>query len=78
MLAQIEACFHIFDTCEDGVLTRTEFRAMMEATVALNLNRLLETEEGMASMEVQLQKEYSTENLSFWQARHSKHTAIAL
>ena len=36
---QVEACFHMFDTLGNGVLTQPEFRAMMEATVALNLNR---------------------------------------
>ena len=40
---QVEACFHMFNTNGDGVLTQPEFRAMMEATVALNLHRRIST-----------------------------------
>ena len=38
---QVGTCFHMFDTTGNGVLTQPEFRAMMEATVALNLNRFV-------------------------------------
>lgn len=43
---QIEACFVMFDTRNDGKLSHAEFRSMLEATVTLNLKRMLESEEG--------------------------------
>jgi len=65
---QLEACFYMFDTTGDGVLTKPEFRAMVEATVALNLFRMLQTDEGEKALEAQLEKEFSEEMLRFWQA----------
>lgn len=63
---QIEACFYMFDTDRQGTLDKQEFRAMLEATVALKLRYLLQTEEGTAEFEQQLATEYSHENLEFW------------
>jgi hypothetical protein len=63
---QIALCFAMFDTKGDGRLSREEFKAMLEATVTLNLQRVLESEEGSASFAEALKKEYSSENLDFW------------
>lgn len=41
---------------------------MIQATVNLNLDHLLETDHGAAAFEAQLQREFSEENLAFWQA----------
>jgi len=65
---KLQAVFSIFNTSDEDVLTKAEFKAMMEATVALNLLRMLETKEGMKQMETQLEKEYSMETLTFWHA----------
>ena len=66
--AQLEAAFCMFDADKSGELTREEFDAMVHATVNLNLDHLLVTDHGAAAFEAQLTKEYSEENLAFWQA----------
>ena len=40
---------------------------MLEATVTLNLGRMLQTDAGMHHVEMHMEKEYSKENLLFWQ-----------
>jgi len=64
---QVEACFHMFDTDGQGTLSRAEFRAMIQATVNLNLSSLLASDEGREAIEERMQKEFSDENLKFWQ-----------
>jgi len=63
---QIETTFAMFDTTGQGQLTYLEFRSMMEATVTLNLQRMLATDIGEKNVEQQLKKEYSQENIEFW------------
>jgi Ca2+-binding EF-hand superfamily protein len=64
----IKACFVMFDTRGDGNLTYSEFRSMLEATVTLNLKSMLNTKEGLQRVEAHMQKEFSKENLDFWEA----------
>ena len=49
---QIETTFFMFDVDNTGYLSRSEFASMIEATVALNLGRMLLTEEGTTVIEV--------------------------
>ena len=65
---QVEAIFVMFDTDETGVLSRAEFTQLIRATISLNLGSLLCDDKGQEVFEEQLRKEYSDENLSFWQA----------
>ena len=46
----------------------SEFRSMLEATVTLNLKRMLLTEAGLHHVEKHMEQEFSKENLTFWQA----------
>ena len=48
---------------------------MREATVTLNLKRMLHTEAGLQHLEAHMEKEYSKENLTFWQATRTYRTA---
>ena len=64
----LEAAFCMFDTDKSGRLARAEFEAMLQATINLNLSHLLDSNQGAAAFGAQLQKEYSGENLAFWQA----------
>ena len=48
---------------------------MLEATVTLNLKRMLHTEAGLQHLEAHMEKEYSKENLTFWQATRTYRTA---
>ena len=84
---QAQACFALFDTRNDGYLTYDEFRSMLEATVTISLHRMLHTDAGLQHVEKHMEKEFSTENLTFWQAacayrsaddgsRHASATAI--
>ena len=66
--AQLEAIFCMFDNDNDGTLTRQEFEELVQTTVNLNLNALLMSHKGVAAFEQQLAKEFSDENLAFWQA----------
>ena len=63
----IEACFYMFDTGRTGTLTRTDFETMVNTTIALKLEFLLQTDEGTKAFSDQLQKEFSHENFTFWQ-----------
>jgi len=65
---QVEACFTMFDVDGTGSLSHEEFSNMIMATVNLNLGFLLNTQAGEAAFDSQLDKEYSDENLDFWQA----------
>mmetsp|Transcript_59025 Transcript_59025/g.117270 ORF Transcript_59025/g.117270 Transcript_59025/m.117270 type:complete len:339 (-) Transcript_59025:11-1027(-) len=65
--AQLEAIFCMFDKDKDSNLTREECEHMVQATVNLNLHYLLASNKGKDVFEEQLQKEYSDENLAFWQ-----------
>ena len=65
---QLEACFVMFDTTNSGTLTRAEFETMIQASVNLNLTYLLQTEGGKQAFEDQLSKEFSQENLEFYEA----------
>ena len=69
--AQLEAAFCMFDTNKSGSLSCNEFKAMVQSTVNLNLHHLLSSEAGKAAFESQLAKEFSDENLQFWQATRS-------
>ena len=40
---------------------------MVEATVTLNLRRILLTHEGYHQVEAHMEREFSKENLTFWQ-----------
>ena len=64
--SQIEAMFCMFDSDKNGYITREEFEAMIDATVSLNLQNLLSSEQGTAAFESQLTLEFSDENLAFW------------
>ena len=66
MLCQVEAVFVMFDVDSAGALPKGEFRALIKATVSLNLSSLLGTGEGQHVFEETLEKEYSEENLAFW------------
>ena len=66
--AQLEAIFCMFDTDKDGNLTRQECENMVQATVNLNLHYLLASHSGKEVFEEQLHREFSDENLAFWQA----------
>jgi len=77
---QIETTFAMFDTKGNGVLTYVEFRSMLEATVTLNLQRMLNSEWGSKGVEEHMAKEHNEENLVFWRAvcdyreQHASHT----
>ncbi|KAL1511805.1 hypothetical protein AB1Y20_005091 [Prymnesium parvum] len=64
---QIATAFYMFDIENTGQLSKRDFISMIEATVAINLGRLLVTEEGKQFIEQQLALEYSQETLLFWQ-----------
>ena len=66
--AQLEALFIMFDSNKSDELSKDEFEALVQATVSLNLDHLLESTNGAKVFEAQLTKEYSEENLAFWQA----------
>ena len=72
--AQLEAAFCMFDADKSGEMSRFEFEAMVQATVNLKLEHLLSSDHGSAAFESQLQKEFSDENLAFWQV-HVQHAA---
>lgn len=63
---QVESCFLMFDHRAKGHLTYTEFTSMVEATIRLNLARMLRTEAGERQVEAHLASEFSKENLDFW------------
>jgi hypothetical protein len=65
---RVEVCFFMFDTNKTGTLSREEFRAMIQATVNVNLYDLLQTKTGEEGFEKHLQSEYSQENLAFYKA----------
>ena len=65
---RVEVCFFMFDTNKTGTLSREEFRAMIQATVTVNLYDLLQTKTGEEGFEKHLQSEYSQENLAFYKA----------
>ena len=71
---QLRTCFVMFDTRGDGQLTYSEFRSMLEATVTLNLRRMLLTSEGWHHVEAHMAKEFSKENLTFWQGARAYRT----
>ena len=48
---------------------------MLEATVTLNLKRMLLTDAGLSHVERHMEKEFSKENLTFWQAARAYRTA---
>jgi hypothetical protein len=48
---------------------------MLEATVTLNLKRMLLTEAGLHHVEAHMAKEFSKENLTFWQAVRAYRTS---
>ena len=56
---QIETCFFMFDTDRTGKLSRSEFEAMVNTTIAIKLDYLLKTDTGAKVFEAQLHKEYS-------------------
>ena len=66
--AQLEAIFIMFDSNKSDELSKDEFEALVQATVNLNLDHLLDSASGAKAFEAQLTKEYSEENLAFWQA----------
>lgn len=72
---QVKACFVMFDTRNDGRLGYSEFRSMLEATVTLNLKRMLLTEAGLHHVEAHMEREFSKENLTFWQAVRAYRSA---
>jgi len=74
---QLDACFTMFDTERTGYLNRAEFEAMINASVTLSLQTVLQTKEGQAAMTDQLAKEYSEENIEFWKAARSYVEAAA-
>ena len=63
---RLEEMFIMFDMDDSGTLSKAEFKSMVEATVLLNLSRLLAT--GEKYIEAQMAEEFSTENLAFWHA----------
>ena len=50
---------------------------MIEATVTLNLKRMLLTETGLEHVGRHMEKEFSKENLTFWQEARAFHTLAA-
>lgn len=62
----IETCFYMFDTGKTGRLSRDEFEAMVQTTIAIKLEYLLQTKEGARVFEAALEKEFSHENFAFW------------
>ena len=58
---------HAF-VCLSRACSYSEFRSMLEATVTLNLKRMLLTEAGLHHVEKHMEQEFSKENLTFWQA----------
>lgn len=65
--AQLEAAFCMFDSDKSGKLSRDEFEKMVQTTVNLSLDSLLTSKSATHAFEAQLEKEFSHENLEFWQ-----------
>jgi len=65
---RIEDTFAMFDVDGSGYLDRTELRTLIEATLLLNLRRMMDTGVGEGQWKMQLDKELSSENLMFWNA----------
>ena len=65
---QLGAVFFMFDTTRTGVLTSEEFEGMVRAMVNLKLGSLLQENTFVGEFKKYLEKEFSSENLAFWQA----------
>lgn len=65
--AQLEAIFCMFDSSHSETMSMEDFETMISTTVNLQLDHLLDSSHGATAFEAQLKKEYSEENLAFYQ-----------